>query len=52
MLLATKVYVPNLDSYLEWTPIFEWCVVGCELKNKYENNMYRKEFVNHLRHDI
>lgn len=32
-----KVDVPNLVYDLTWTPIFEWCIVEFELKNKVEN---------------
>lgn len=32
-----------LDYDLEWTPILEWCMVGCESKNKHQKYMYQKE---------
>ena len=32
----TMVSGPNLVTSLEWTPIFEWCVVRCGSKNTHE----------------
>ena len=26
-----------------WTPLFDWCVVRCGFKNKYQNDMCSKE---------
>lgn len=33
-----KVNVPNMNTYLNWKPIFEWYVLGCGFKNKYQTN--------------
>ena len=38
-----KVDLPNLVTYLDWTPIFEWYVVICDSKNRYETDMCLKE---------
>ena len=35
-----RVDVPNLVFDLKWTPIFEWCMVGCESKNGHQQDMY------------
>jgi hypothetical protein len=43
LLPATKVNVPDLDYDLEWTPILESCMFGCESKTKHKKCMYRKE---------
>ena len=33
---------PNLVTCLEWTPIFEWCVIRCESQNKHQKDMFYK----------
>ena len=38
MILA-KVDVPNLVIDLIWTPVFEWYVVKCGSKNRYQVDM-------------
>ena len=37
------VDVPNLVTYLNQTPIFEWYVVRCISINRYENDMCVKD---------
>ena len=36
------VNVPNSITYLNWTPIFDWCVVRCESKNRHQKDMCSK----------
>ena len=31
--------MPNLVTHRNWTPTFEWCVVQCDSKTKYQNDM-------------
>jgi hypothetical protein len=38
-----KVSRPNSVTYLNGTPIFEWWVVRCRSKNKYQKDMCLKE---------
>ena len=33
-----KVNMPNMITYLNWTPIFEWYVFGCGFKNIYQKS--------------
>ena len=35
--VGVKIDVPNSVTYFNWTPIFEWYVVGRGSKNKYQN---------------
>ena len=28
-----------VNTYLKWTPIFEWCVIRCRFKNKHKKGM-------------
>ena len=37
----------NLAICLNWTPIFEWCVVRCESKNKHQEVMCLIEIALH-----
>ena len=32
----SKVEVPNLIAYLDWTPISKWYVIKCGSKNIYQ----------------
>ena len=43
-----KVDVPNLVTYLEKTPIFEWNMVICDSKNRYQKVMCSKEIGLHV----
>jgi hypothetical protein len=38
-LCAPKGNVPNSTTYLNWTLIFEWCVVRCGSKNGHQNDV-------------
>ena len=40
---VAKVDVPNLVTYLNQTPIFEWYVVWCGSENEYQKHMSLKE---------
>lgn len=46
--MFSKVSMPNLVTYLHWTPMFECWVVRCKSKNKYHKDMSLKE-INRLR---
>ena len=37
------VNVPNPSYDLKWTPIFQWCMVGCESKSGHQKDMLEKE---------
>ena len=50
--LGAKVDEPNLITYLNWTPIFEWCVVRCGSKNGYQKDMCLKEIGLHAQNMI
>ena len=39
-----RVNAPNSVSYLDRSPVFEWCVVMCGSKNGNQKDMYLKEF--------
>ena len=52
LLECYKVDVPNLDTYLNWTPIFEWRMVWCGSKNGYQEDMYVEEFRPHAQNMI
>jgi hypothetical protein len=41
--VSTTNHVPNLITYLNWTPILEWHVVWCGSKNRYQKDMCLKE---------
>ena len=41
--IHAKVDTPNLVSFLNQTPIFEWYMVRCGTKNGYIKDMYSKE---------
>ena len=43
MSLWNKVDMCNLVTYLYWTPIFEWYVVWCGSKSKYQKDKCSKE---------
>ena len=36
------VHMPNSVTYLNWTPIFEWCVVRCGSNNGHQTNICSK----------
>ena len=38
-----KIDMPNLVTSLKWTPIFEWYVIWCGFKNRYQKDMCLKE---------
>jgi hypothetical protein len=48
-LITTKAEVPNYNTTIIWTPIFEWYVVGCGSKNRHQNDTYFKEIGLHAR---
>ena len=52
LLECYKVDVPNLVTYLNWTPTFEWCMVWCGSKNGYQEDMCLKEFGPHAQNMI
>lgn len=33
---CNNVDVPNSESNLKWTPMFEWCMVVCRFKNRHK----------------
>ena len=35
--------VPKSNIAIIWMPIFEWCMVGCESKERNQNDMCSKE---------
>ena len=35
--------MPNFNTTIRWTPIFEWNVDWCGSKNKHQNNICLKE---------
>ena len=41
---STKVDVPNSFTYLDLTPIFEWDVVRCDLKNGHQKKHVPKMY--------
>ena len=41
--LYSKVDVPNLVTYPNWIPIFEWYVVWCGFKNGHQKDICLKE---------
>ena len=47
-----KVDIPYLDIHLNWTPIFEWYVVGWISKNGCQKNMSLKEMGLHAPNTI
>ena len=42
-LYGHKISMPNLGTYSNWTPIFEWYVVGVGAKNGYRKDKCLKE---------
>ena len=36
---CTKIDVSNTVFGLEWTPIFEWCKLGCESKKGHQKDI-------------
>ena len=38
-----KVSMPYWPAYLNWTPMFEWYVVGCGSKNGHHKDMCLEE---------
>ena len=34
----------NLVTYFNWTPIFEWFLVGCGSKNRHEKDMFESDW--------
>ena len=47
-----KVDEPNTVAYLNWTPIFEWCVVRCGSKNRCQKDMFSKDVGLHAQNMI
>ena len=50
--LNHKADVPNLVTYLYQTPIFEWYVVRCGSKNRYQNDLCLKEIGLHAQNMV
>ena len=44
----TKLSGPTPVTYLERTPIFEWCMVRCGSNNRHQKDMCLKEFGMHV----
>jgi hypothetical protein len=51
-LCTTKVDVPDSFTYLNQTPIFDWYVIRCGSKNKYQKDMCLKESELHAQNMI
>ena len=44
--------MPSSTTYLNQTPIFEWFVVGCDSKNRYQkDNVLKRDLVVHSKRD-
>jgi len=41
--LLHKKDVPNLHTYADWTPVFEWYVVKCGSRNGHQKDVCLKE---------
>ena len=49
--LGAKVDEPNLVTYLNWTPIFEWCVVRCGSMNGYQKDVFERDWTTCSKYD-
>ena len=49
-LITQKVNVPNLVTYLDKTPIFDWCVIRCGSKNGHQKKKCLKEIGLHAQY--
>jgi hypothetical protein len=38
-----KVDGPNLVTYINWTLVCEWCVIGCGFRNEHQNDTCSKD---------
>ena len=41
--VPSKINMPNSITYLNLSPILEWCMATCEPKNGYQKGMWLKE---------
>lgn len=46
---VTKVSGLNLLTYLNWTPVFEGCVVRCVCKNEHQKDVFRSDWTMSLK---
>jgi hypothetical protein len=40
-----KVVVPNSVSCHKGIHVFEWCMVGCDVKNGHQKDMFERDYI-------